>query len=356
MKDAPIRLLVVDDSAYNRRNIADIFANEPEVEIVGKAADGEEALRLATTLKPDVITLDLEMPRMDGFTFLRILMAKQPTPVLVVSSYAQKENVFKALELGALDFIAKPDRQISPDAADLRDQILAKVKMVRALRPGAIGSPLGRAGAGNRIPSNAPSIKPDAKPASTLPARHIVAIASSTGGPSALLEIFGRVPASASIGLLVAQHMPDKFTRTFAERLDRRGPVRTSEAQDGDRVFVLTGFVCPGRQCMEVAMQGSELRIKVASASATDRYVPSADRLLKSVAQAVGPRAIGVILTGMGDDGVEGARAIRDAGGVVIAESQETAVVYGMPSAAVRAGVVSRVLPLPGIAEYLGQL
>lgn len=351
MKDPPIRLLVVDDSAYNRRNISDIFADDPEVEVVGKAADGEEALRLATTLKPDVITLDLEMPRMDGFTFLRILMAKQPTPVLVVSSYSQKENVFKALEFGALDFIAKPDRQISPDAADLREQILAKVKMVRVLRPGAVTSPLGRA----RVASNAPANKGEPK-APTLPARHIVAIASSTGGPSALLEIFGRIPAAASLGLLVAQHMPDKFTRTFAERLDRRGPVRTAEAQDGDRVFALTGFVCPGRQCMEVSMQGSELRLKVGPATPADRYVPSADRLLKSVAQAVGPRAIGVILTGMGDDGVEGARAIRDAGGIVIAESQETAVVYGMPSAAVRAGVVSRVLPLQGIAEYLGAL
>ncbi len=352
MSAPPIRLLVVDDSAYNRRNIADIFANEPDVEVVGKAADGEEALRLATTLKPDVITLDLEMPRMDGFTFLRILMAKQPTPVLVVSSYSQKENVFKALELGALDFIAKPDRQITADAEELREQIFAKVKMVRSLRPGALTSPLGRP----RVPSNAPDKKTDARRELTTPPRHLVAIASSTGGPSALLEIFGRVPATASLALLVAQHMPDKFTRTFAERLDRRGPVRTAEAQDGDKVHTLTGFVCPGRQCMELVTHGSELRLKVGPANAGDRYVPSANRLLASVAAAVGPRAIGVILTGMGDDGVEGARAIRDAGGLVIAEAQETAVVYGMPSAAVRAGIVSRVLPLPGIAEYLGQL
>src|SRR5512140_1184417 len=131
----PIRLLIIDDSAYNRRNIADVFASTPEVEVVGKAADGEEALRLVTLLKPDVITLDLEMPRMDGFTFLRILMSKQPTPVIVVSSYSQKENVFKALELGALDFVTKPDRQFQPDAADVRDQILAKVLLVRSLRP-----------------------------------------------------------------------------------------------------------------------------------------------------------------------------------------------------------------------------
>jgi two-component system chemotaxis response regulator CheB len=352
LKDAPIRLLVVDDSAYNRRNIAEIFTNEPSVEVVGKAADGEEALRLATTLKPDVITCDLEMPRMDGFTFLRILMAKQPTPVLVVSSYSQKENVFKALELGALDFIAKPDRQISADAADLKEQILAKVKMVRALRPGALASPMLK----RSMPSLAPKIADSAKPPTTVPPRHVVAIASSTGGPSALLEIFGRMPSGGSIAILVAQHMPDKFTRTFAERLDRRGPMRTAEAQDADKVFAMSGFVCPGRQCMELVAIGSELRLKVAPAGPGDRYVPSADRLLKSVAQAVGPRAIGVILTGMGDDGVEGAKAIREAGGMVIAESQETAVVYGMPSAAVRAGIVSRVLPLQQIGEYLAQL
>src|SRR3974390_3075730 len=129
-----LRLMVVDDSAYNRRNIADIFAGNPDVEVVGRAADGEEALRLASLLRPDVITLDLEMPRMDGFTFLRILMSKQPTPVIVVSSYSQKENVFKALELGALDFVAKSDRQISPDAIELREQILQKVLLVRSLR------------------------------------------------------------------------------------------------------------------------------------------------------------------------------------------------------------------------------
>src|SRR5438552_15500694 len=142
MSKPPIRLLVVDDSAYNRRNIADVFAANPEVELVGKAGDGEEALRLATTLRPDVITLDLEMPRMDGFTFLRILMSRQPTPVIVVSSYSQKENVFKALELGAVDFVAKPDRQVSPEAHELKEQILSKMQMIRNLRaPPARGRP-----------------------------------------------------------------------------------------------------------------------------------------------------------------------------------------------------------------------
>ena len=186
--------------------------------------------------------------------------------------------------------------------------------------------------------------------------KHVIAIASSTGGPSALLEIFSKIPLTSTAGLVVAQHMPDKFTRTFAERLDKRGAVRTSEAVTGDRVGKLTGFVCPGRQCMEVHQNGVELSITVGAPKGDDRYVPSADRLLKSVAAAVGARAVGVILTGMGDDGVEGARAIRDAGGLVIAESQETAVVYGMPGAAVRAGIPHKVLALPQIAELLGTL
>lgn len=355
---APIRLLVVDDSAYNRRNIAEVFAATPDVEVVGKAADGEEALRLATLLKPDVITLDLEMPRMDGFTFLRILMSRQPTPVIVVSSYAQKENVFKALELGALDFVAKPDRQIAPDAAEVREQILSKVLLVRSLRPNLPAVPVAR-----RVVSGAwtPEGKPvslDATgqgPAYVAP-RQIIAIASSTGGPSALIDIFSKMPTNSGAAIVVAQHMPDKFTRTFAERLDRRGPLRTSEAQDGDIVARMTGFVCPGRQCMELVRVNNELRLTVGPAASTDRYVPSANRLLKSVAAVAGSKAIGVILTGMGDDGVEGARAIREAGGIVLAESQDTAVVYGMPAAAVRAGVATHVLPLPQIAEFLAQL
>jgi two-component system chemotaxis response regulator CheB len=348
--------MVVDDSAYNRRNIADVFAGNPEVEVVGKAADGEEALRLATLLRPDVITLDLEMPRMDGFTFLRILMSKQPTPVIVVSSYSQKENVFKALELGALDFVTKPDRQISPDATELREQILQKVLLVRSLRPTFTPPVTRRNVSGAWSPDGKPQPFDATSAAGYVAPKHVVCIASSTGGPSALLEIFGKIPPTSAAAYLVAQHMPDKFTRTFAERLDKRGPVRTTEAQDNDAVAKMTGFVCPGRQCMELVTIGNELRLKVAPAAPTDRYVPSADRLLKSAAATSGAKCVGVILTGMGDDGVEGARAIRDAGGTVIAESQETAVVFGMPGSVVRAGLANKVLPLPQIAELLAQL
>ncbi len=354
----PIRLLVVDDSAYNRRNIADVFANHPEVEVVGKAADGEEALKLVTMLEPDVITLDLEMPRMDGFTFLRILMSKAPTPVIVVSSYSQRENVFKALELGALDFVPKPDC-LGPESAEVREEILQKVLLVRLLRPSFVPTSLIRR-------QNSGAFNPDGSVASwdeqsTVTGkayrapRTIVAIASSTGGPSALLHVFGKLQASTTAAFIVAQHMPDKFTRTFAERLDRRGPVKTVEASDGNLVAQATGFVCPGRKCMELVKVGGELKLRVGPSGDDDRYVPSADRLFKSAA-AAGTRCVGVVLTGMGDDGLVGARAIRDAGGLVIAESQETAVVNGMPGAVVRAGIATDVLPLPEIGDYLARI
>ncbi|HYO93915.1 MAG TPA: chemotaxis response regulator protein-glutamate methylesterase [Polyangiaceae bacterium] len=347
----PIRVLVVDDSVFNRRSISEILGASPGIEVVGKAADGEEALRLVGALKPDAITLDLEMPRMDGFTFLRILMTKMPTPVIVVSSYSQKENVFKALELGALDFVAKPDRYSDPDLGGIRDELVRKVLLARSVR--RLAPPLQR-----RAPDPSVAQPAEARPDAPLPQpKQVVAIASSTGGPSALMEIFGRLPPNYAHGIVIAQHMPDKFTRTFAERLDRRSQLRVGEAADRDSLTAGSAFVCPGRHCMELeSMTRSGLRLRVSAPAELDRYVPSADRLLLSVARAVGKRAVGVILTGMGDDGVQGAKAIFEAGGVVVAEAESTAVVYGMPGSAVRAGVTTLSLPLTEIADFIARL
>lgn len=343
----PVRVLVVDDSVFNRRSIGDILAQSSEIEVVGKAADGEEALRLVANLKPDCITLDLEMPRMDGFTFLRILMTKMPTPVVVVSSYSQKENVFKALELGALDFLAKPERFSDPDLGGIREQLVGKVLLARGVRLG-VPPP--------RRPDVAPvplELRPARQP---VPPKTVIAVAASTGGPSALMEIFTRFPANYRNAIVIAQHMPDKFTRTFADRLSRRGALSVSEAQDQDVVSEGIGFVCPGRHCMELEVSSrGTMKLRVTQPGERDRYVPSADRLLSSVAP-LGRRAVGVILTGMGDDGVEGARRIVDAGGMVIAESEESAVVYGMPGAVVRAGVASQSLPLAEIGDLLARL
>jgi two-component system chemotaxis response regulator CheB len=353
MDREPLRLLVVDDSAYNRRSIAETVAASPEVKVVGKAADGEEALRLVSLLKPDVITLDLEMPRMDGFTFLRILMSKMPTPVVVVSSYSQKENVFKALELGALDFVAKPDRYADAELASVRDELVQKILLARTLRNTNL--------MGRRVFESLSGVESERAPvqAPTAPPRYLVAIASSTGGPSALMEIFTALPPRLRDALLVAQHMPDKFTRTFADRLDRRSMMNVSEAQDLAAIGETTAFVCPGRKCMEVELvpgSASSLRVRVRAPDPEDRYVPSADRLLSSVAEVAGRRAVGIILTGMGDDGVQGARDIVERGGIVVAESESTAVVYGMPGSAVRAGVVSQSLPLGEIANFIAGL
>jgi two-component system chemotaxis response regulator CheB len=355
-----IRALVVDDSPSNRRSIADILSNASDVEVVGHAADGEEALRLVTQLKPDVVTLDLEMPKMDGFTFLRILMGRTPIPVIVISSYSQKENVFKALELGALDFVAKPDRARDPDLETLRAAVLAKVMLARGVRsPFQARRVADPAPAPKPAPAPAPAAGPKAVPAKTpaaLPPQHLVAIAASTGGPSALMDVFSKFPRGYKNAVLVVQHMPENFTRTFADRLARRGGVHVTEAREFDAVDAGVGFVCPGRQCMEVESTPRGFRLKLRPASDQDRYVPSADALFASVAKAAGPRAVGVVLTGMGDDGCRGAKAIVDAGGIVVAESEETAVVYGMPGAVIRAKLAKKSLPLLELADWLAGL
>ena len=338
----PLKVLVVDDSAVNRRSISQMLLGMPHLQVVGKAANGEEALRLVRITEPDVITLDLEMPKMDGFTFLRILMAKHPLPVLVISSYSQQENVFKALELGALDFVAKPDL-LMPGDHSIRDELLSKLSMVRGIHH--LRSPNA-----TRLGSVPPSIRP--APISRAPSK-IVCIGASTGGPTALMEIIGSLPATTELAVLVVQHMPEKFTRTFAERLDRRSKIPVREAEHDDIVRAGEVLVCPGMRCMEIERMGDRFRVRVVPPALKDRYYPSADRLLGSAAVACPSRSIGVILTGMADDGAAGAVALKKAGGFVIAESEETAVVYGMPRAAAERGGVHQQLPLNEITNAL---
>ena len=355
----PIRVLVVDDSAFNRRTLSDLLVALPGVEVIGKASDGEEALKLTVELAPDLITLDLEMPRMDGFTFLRLLMARRPTPVIVVSGFAAKENVFRALELGALDFIAKPTRTIAADLSAIQQELAEKVALVRQLSPTATDPARpGFRGRGTSTATGLFPLLPDSsspRAAESMP-RWLVVIASSTGGPTALLEVFAQLPASASAAVVVAQHMPERFTKTFADRLNRLSPFSVSEGTDVQILRPGHAVICPGGRCIEVVRRGNELLAKSVPAMPTDRYVPSGDRLFESAARAMAGRTIGVVLTGMGDDGAAGAVAIRGGGGVVIAESAESAVVYGMPGAAMRTGVVERSLPLRELATHLAAM
>ena len=372
---APTKLLVVDDSPFNRRFIADGFSGVPEVHVVARAADGQEALDLTFLHRPDVITLDLEMPRMDGFTFLRILMARLPTPVIIVSSYSQRENVFKALELGAVDFVTKPDFTQLQDAPEVRDSLIQKVLALRSrasgpsLAAGVAGAPssagyLSGSAMSARmavappsgpglVPGSAPGTMPGAALEDYVAPKKLVVIGASTGGPSALLTLFGVLTTASRAAFAIAQHMPDKFTRTFSERLDKRGPIRVREASGGETLGEHQALVCPGKRNLELVRQGGILRSIVKMPESDDRYVPSVDRLFKSAAAFAGAELIAVVLTGMGDDGLEGARAVKAAGGLVIAESQESAVVFGMPGCVVREGLADHILPLKHIGPFL---
>jgi len=351
MAQVPLRLLVVDDSAYNRALLSSMFDKHPEVTVVGRAADGEEALRLAASTQPDVITLDLEMPKMDGFTFLRLQLAKRPVPILVVSSYAQRENVFRALELGAYDFVAKTASQIGESESDLQRAILEKVLAIRTLDPGFHT----RLRARVPTPSDSRQLVGSAAETDRAP-ELLVSVAASTGGPAALAVLAASLPTASRAAMLVAQHMPEKFTRTFAERLGKKGPWPFTEAMGGMPIVAGSGIVSPGAKCIEVQKTPRGWVTTVADPRASDRYVPSADRLFASAAAAFGARNVAVVLTGMGQDALEGARAIRDGGGLVIAESDATAVAQEMPRAVVQAGLANEVLPLPEIASRLAEL
>lgn len=331
-REKTIRVLVIDDSPSNRRAITAILEASPGIEVVDRAADGEEGLKKAHALKPDLITLDLEMPRLDGFSFLRLLMAHSPTPVIVLSSYAHKSDVFKALELGAFDFVAKPSRAGKENLEAVRAELLEKVRSVRLLKKEE-KTPLPVA----RVP------KPPEKLADPEPM--VVAVGASTGGPPAiqkLLEAMVRLP----VCLLICQHMPPRFTHAFAERLDKMGGLKVSEAKEGDRIRAGHAFIAPGGGHLELVRRDGALFIASPANTPADRHAPSVDRLFESCARTLGPQAFGVVLTGMGIDGKSGVKAIGKAGGEVWAEAEETAVIFGMPEAAISTGAVGRVLPL----------
>lgn len=335
----PLRVLVIDDSAYSRRTIVQLLERSPLVEVVDVARDGEEALRKALDLDLDLITLDLEMPRMDGFTLLRILMAQKPTPVLVVSGLAGKEDVWKALELGAVDFVTKPTRRAAPELATIEVELLRKVLAVGEMRIDRVRE---------RI-THPPSAARDSGKA----AQRVVVLGASTGGPAALMQLFGALRAEASCAFLVAQHMPEGFTRSFADRLARTTPFRAREAETGMTPEPGSILVAPGGRHLELEAQGGRIVTRVAGAGPAERFAPSVDRLFASAAKCYGADLLGVVLTGMGDDGAAGALAVKRAGGNVIAESEETAVVYGMPRQAVRIGAVDAVLPLHAIPDAI---
>jgi two-component system chemotaxis response regulator CheB len=339
---------VVDDMAFFRQSIIRILERGDDFKVIGWAWDGQEAIRKTLALKPDVITLDLHMPQMDGFTFLRWLMANHPTPVVVLSSQGEQKDVFKALDLGAVEFIAKPEARPSSDFFELEERIREKVLAAASSKVAA--APRGTAPAADAPAPTSIDVLPDGA-TTGLPSGEIeaVVIGSSTGGPRALHSIVAALPPGLPCPVLIAQHMPPTFTALFAQRLNEIGTLKVKEGADGEILRPGTAYVSPGGHHMEVASRRMDVRIRLVSPDPKDLYVPSVDRLLGSAAEVWGDKCLGVILTGMGNDGSKGAVILKRAGGRVLAESEETAVIFGMPQEAGRAGAVDRFLPLGSI-------
>lgn len=343
-----IRVVVVDDSAYSRRTISKMLEAMPNVEVVGYAPNGEEGLRRIMDLKPDLVTLDLMMPKMDGFTMLRILMSTRPTPVIVISSRSEDTRVFKALELGAVDFVAKPTRDISEELLLIRHDLQEKVRSVMSLNMAQV----------TRQKSDATGLprlslleqKKWENSSRYVPSRKdVIAIGSSTGGPQAVNKILSMLYPPFAFAVVVSQHMPQGFTHAFAERLNRTSGLDVKEAEDGDVVQRGRAFIAPGGKNLIFQRVRNDVVARVVPPTNDDRYQPSVDVMFQSVADIYGSRALAVVLTGMGSDGSKGVRAVKAAGGEIIAESEETAVVFGMPREAIATGMVDRIVPLDRI-------
>jgi two-component system chemotaxis response regulator CheB len=340
-----VRALVIDDSAYNRVTLSRMLETDPRIKVVATAVNGEDGIKQVMKHRPDVITLDLEMPIMDGFAFLRWLMANLPTPVIAVSSKSSDRSVFKALELGALDFIGKPGGRVSPRLEEIQRDLVAKVLQIADLSMENLR---------RRLEEEQTAVPGAAAVAGTCPADLIV-IGCSTGGPPALQHVFQALPL-LPVAFFVAQHMPPTFTRLFAERVNKLTPFEVKEAANGEMIAPGTVYIAPGGMQSEVRRIPEGLQARVFAANESDLYAPSVDRLFRSASEVCRERLVAVIMTGMGDDGAEALRTVHENGGRTIAESADSAIIFGMPAEAIKTGAVDEVLSLHDIPRALRRL
>ncbi len=330
------RVLIVDDSAVVRKVMTEILTSDPSIEVVGTAPDPVVAWEKIQKLQPDMLTLDVEMPRMDGLTFLDKLMRARPMPVLMVSSLTEKgaETTLRALELGAIDFVTKPKIDVAHGTAEMSGEIVTKVKVVAGARV--------RKRAEIQAAAAVPEPPPCALPAAT---DKVIAVGASTGGTEALREFLCGLPADAP-PVVVVQHMPPGFTSSFAKRLDSLCRVRVSEARDGDRLLRGHALLAPGDLQTEIRRSGGETFVRVHPGERVNHHRPSVDVLFHSCARHLGRNAAGVILTGMGADGARGLLAMRQAGARTVAQDEATSIVFGMPREAIALGAVEEVVPI----------
>jgi two-component system, chemotaxis family, protein-glutamate methylesterase/glutaminase len=340
-----IRVLVVDDSALMRKLIPNVLARDSSIEVVGTAMDGAFALKKIEELNPDVVTLDLEMPRMDGIETLRLIMRSAPLPVILFSTHSKEGaySTFKALALGAVDFVPKPVNAAAGNLDAIADQLIAKIKVAKRA-------------AGKKLPpavvSDVPG--PFTKASGTaLPPNRIIAIGISTGGPNALQFVLSQIPVDFPASILVVQHMPEGFTEMFARRLDECCALDVQEAKSGDMLLAGRVLVCPGNRHIMVRRMPRGDTAVLSDGPPVNGHRPSVDVLFHSVAQQFGITSVGVLMTGMGEDGAEGLGAIKAAGGMTIAQSEDTCVVGGMPRAAIVKGYAHKVVPLDAMGAFL---
>ncbi len=346
-----IKVLIIDDSAMTRQILAELLSHDPDLEVVGAAADPIIAQEKIARFQPDVITLDVEMPRMDGLSFLERLMASKPMPVVMVSSLTERgcETALRALQLGAIDIVTKPRIDIKEKLPEIVEEIAGKIKAAAKakVRPRAAVSldPPKRNSADVILKMNSPAGHSMIKTTD-----RIIAVGASTGGTEALAEFLSALPAD-SPGIVIVQHMPEKFTTAFAQRLDSICRVGVSEARDGDRVISGHALLAPGNFHMLLNRSGARYYVEVKEGPPVNRHRPSVDVLFRSVAKYAGRNAIGIIMTGMGDDGARGMKEMKDAGAFNIAQDEASCVVFGMPKEAIDKGGVDSIISIRDIKD-----
>lgn len=336
-----IKVLVVDDSALMRRLLTEFLTSDPGIEVVGAAPDPYVARDKIRQLNPDVLTLDVEMPRMDGLTFLENLMRLRPMPVVMVSSLTERgaEITLQALELGAVDFVTKPKIDLEAGIRQYADELIAKIKSASKARVRGINT------------LHAPPT-PSTTKRLFRTTEKLIAIGSSTGGTEAIKDVLMGMPADAP-AIVIAQHIPAAFSGPFAQRMDRSCAMRVCEAQDGQQIVPGHVYIAPGDWHLRVVRDGARYVCRLDQSAPVNRHRPSVDVLMNSVAQNAGTNAVGAILTGMGDDGARGLLTMRDAGCRTLVQDEASSVVWGMPGSAFKLGAAEQVLPLSRIAEAL---
>jgi two-component system chemotaxis response regulator CheB len=334
-----IRVLVTDDSLFMRATIKKLLERDGRFEVIGEAKNGQEAVDKVRALKPDVCTMDFNMPVLDGVSAVREIMRVQPTPVVMLSAHTRDgaRETIDALREGAIDFVTKPSGEVSAELGDVAPKLLAKLVAASQVRPIA---PV--------VPERSEVAR--ANPAHGL---RVVVVAISTGGPAALSQLLPAIPRDAPLALLIVQHLPAGFTAPLAERLDGISTFHVREAAEGDRPMPGIALIAPGDRHLDIHSDG---RLHIVEGPELNGVRPSADITMRAAARIYGRRAVGLVMTGMGRDGADGVRAIKQAGGVTLVQDQATSVIYGMPRAAVETGCVDRVLPLDRLAEALAQI